>query len=181
MPTLPGDPNAGAVNGPEKHVLIFGYVGNSSDQDTTRILLDPSFRTFIDVFTNDITHTVTLHQSQAPLAGTYFWIKETAYKISVYSNALAKNFSFPTSDCHSLDCPVHTLDGCPIPSQNINCIPSEQGGCAPSTFACPPPESQNCPPSDDGECSHQRRHPWTAMPFLYPSVVCPSLNCGPLR
>src|SRR6267142_2720068 len=61
---------------PEPTILLSGFIGRADADGTVRIYPDPSLGTWYDVPEADIVHTLPI--PDAPLGGSYVWVKSSA-------------------------------------------------------------------------------------------------------
>jgi len=62
----------------EDLVMMYGFVGESTTEDTITFYLDPALKTSIVVRDEDIVHHVKVTKAQNPIGGTVIWIKNAA-------------------------------------------------------------------------------------------------------
>lgn len=65
-------------NNPPNALMLFGYVGRSSEEDHTRLYFDPELRNYIEIKDEDILHQQPLPKEASHLGGSYFWINRDA-------------------------------------------------------------------------------------------------------
>ena len=63
---------------PGESLLLTGFLGASSESKQTRIYLDASLSSYVDVDAADIIHSEPLPREQSPLGGSYIWVKRSA-------------------------------------------------------------------------------------------------------
>lgn len=69
------------VTDPKQHVdtsLLQGYLGSSSEDNSTRIYLDPALSQYMDVPNEQIIHVEPLPKDQSPLGGSFIWLRKDA-------------------------------------------------------------------------------------------------------
>jgi hypothetical protein len=126
-----GDPASG-----ERPVLLAGYVGDAADDEHTRIYLDPSLSSYVDVRDADVLHHAPLEGDHAPAGGSLVWVRGGA--LSGPPSAAAAGADFFTgpvlaqnrqpgaatgpvqTTLLTLGCPTHQL-WCPAPTRLIGC------------------------------------------------------------
>lgn len=67
------DPSSGT-----QPVLLQGYVGDAADESRTRIYLDASLGTFVDVDNDDVLHHQPLRGDHEPSGGSMVWVRGDA-------------------------------------------------------------------------------------------------------
>lgn len=63
---------------PPKVRVIRGYVGESTEQNHTRVYLDVELRRFVDIPADSIVHSEAIPPTVIPLGGVYVWVREDA-------------------------------------------------------------------------------------------------------
>lgn len=63
---------------PPKVRVIRGYVGESTEQNHTRVYLDVELRRFVDIPADSIVHSEEISPTVIPLGGMYVWVREDA-------------------------------------------------------------------------------------------------------
>ncbi|HEV2418896.1 MAG TPA: hypothetical protein VGX94_13955, partial [Terriglobia bacterium] len=184
---------------PPSTLLLSGFLGNSSEEDHTRLYLDPQLSDYVEIPNDAILHTEEIPKDQSPLGGTYVWIQRDAQVIhgkvgpdrpkakflegqiqQQYMQAAggaapvpALPITNPAVGCH-LPSP---LDGCPPPPSPVPCggpTRLDPAGCPPPTPLCP--THPVCPPPPTQFCPS---HPLVCPP---PTIqLCPSVGipCPP--
>jgi hypothetical protein len=64
---------------PPDLMLLWGFVGASSEADHVRLYLDILFSSYIDIPRDVIVHREPMPQAQSPLGGSYVWILKTGW------------------------------------------------------------------------------------------------------
>ena len=85
------------VADPKQHVdttLLQGYLGSSSEADSTRIYFDPSLNQYIDVKNEDIAHTEPLPKELSTLGGSYVWLRADADVLTGKAGSQRKKSKF---------------------------------------------------------------------------------------
>ncbi len=63
---------------PENITILFGFIGDGKNEETITLYMDALLQSAIELKKEDIIHTIKLTKTQAPLGGTYVWIKNAS-------------------------------------------------------------------------------------------------------
>lgn len=154
---------------PVSTIKLVGLPGDSPNPDTTRLWLDASLTSYVDVPTAAILHTEALPDN----GGTVLWVEADAQLVYGTMTSHAAQASFLSGSIGSAHLAAAAgagpVPGAPVPTPPVT-LPSACGcasrlaGC-PSLPICP---SETMPPSHCGPCpTHQV---WCQRSVL---VVCP--------
>lgn len=70
---------------PENTVMVYGFVGEGSQEDTWTLYLDPTLQNSIEIKEEDIVHSVSVTRTHTALGGTILWVKNASSYM--YKNA----------------------------------------------------------------------------------------------
>jgi len=77
-------------------MLLYGYLGASSEEDHERLYLSPDLTNYVEVPTSAILHQMAASKEQDPCEGVTLWVKKDAalvYKMAPAAEALAHYFA----------------------------------------------------------------------------------------
>ena len=77
-------------------MLLYGYLGASSEEDHERLYLSPDLTNYVEVPTSAILHQMAAPEEQDPHGGVTLWVKKDAaliYKMAPAAEALAHYFA----------------------------------------------------------------------------------------
>jgi uncharacterized protein (DUF1330 family) len=62
----------------EDTLMIYGFVGKGTSEDTITFYLDPALKTSMVIKDSDIIHHVKVTKAHSPIGGTVIWIKNAS-------------------------------------------------------------------------------------------------------
>jgi hypothetical protein len=173
-------------------MLLYGYVGASSEPEHDRLYLSPDLASYVEVPRNAILHRVTAPLEQDPHGGVTLWVKKDAaliQKLAPAAAALASYFAGALQAGQGGAGTAAGVAGAQIP------VSLPQAVCLPQTLPivcqhsppafCPPPPTPHCtfpqfgcpPPTPPIVCQHSP--PVVCPPPPTPHCTFPQFGCPP--
>ena len=63
---------------PEDLMMVYGFVGEGSKEDTWTLYLDPTLQTSVEILEEDILHSASVTRTHTALGGSILWIKNAS-------------------------------------------------------------------------------------------------------
>jgi len=63
---------------PEDTIMVYGFAGEGSQEDTTILYLDPVLQSSVEIKDEDILHAVSVTRTHTSLGGSILWIKNAS-------------------------------------------------------------------------------------------------------
>ena len=112
-------------------MLLYGYLGASSEEDHERLYLSPDLTNYVEIPTSAILHQVVAPKEQDPNGGATLWVKKDAalvYKMAPAADAVAHFFA------GAIQAGAQAAAAAPIPTPPITI----GGACTIQQALCPP-------------------------------------------
>jgi len=127
------DPSSGT-----QPVLLQGYVGDAADESRTRIYLDASLGTYVDVANDDVLHHQPLKGEHEPSGGTMVWVRGDAQvSPGTGGGAAAAGGDFFTGPVLEQNRQAG-MGGAAQPAAQVHITLLTVAGCVTRWFICPP-------------------------------------------
>jgi len=112
-------------------MLLYGYLGASSEEDHERLYLSPDLTNYVEVPTSAILHQMAAPKEQDPHGGVTLWVKKDAalvYRMAPAADAVAHYFA------GAIQAGAQAAAAAPIPTPPITI----GGACTIQQAFCPP-------------------------------------------
>ena len=112
-------------------MMLYGYLGASSEEDHERLYLSPDLTNYVEVPTEAILHQMAAPKEQDPRGGVTLWVKKDAaliYKMAPAADALAHYFA------GAIQAGAQGAAAAPLPTPPITIA----GACTFQQALCPP-------------------------------------------
>lgn len=63
---------------PTDIVMLFGFVGEGTEEETTMLYFDPLLKNSLEVKDEDILHSVNITKTHSAIGGTIIWLKNAS-------------------------------------------------------------------------------------------------------